>query len=84
MKPVDKKNLARSLFLGGTLNRKQIAAQVGCTEKSLRRWIDQEDWEALKEATSITKGELLKDAYKQLKAINKVIEEEHHVEIVSP
>ncbi len=71
-----KQELAKSLFVKSTLNRKQIAETVGCTEKTLRNWIDKFGWEQLKEAETITRSQLLRDAYKQLKQVNAHIENE--------
>ena len=53
--------------------RKDIAAQVGVTEKTLRNWIDKGDWDAMKDAETITRSKLLQDSYKQLAAINNKI-----------
>jgi len=69
----EKKQLAYSLFIKSSLNRKEIAKQVGCTEKTLRRWIETEGWQPIKEAQTLTRGKLLQDAYSQLKAINDKI-----------
>lgn len=74
----DKQRLARSLFIKSDLTRKQIAEQVGCTQKTLRDWIKKFDWDKAKEAETITRSQLLQDAYTQLKAINQIIEEKHN------
>lgn len=73
----EKKQLAQSLYVKSGLTKKDIAKQVGCTEKTLRSWIDKGEWNAIKEAESITRGQLLSDAYKQLNAINREIEDNH-------
>ena len=72
----EKKQLARSLFIKSGINRKQLAQQVGCTEKTLRGWIAKEGWEQVREAETITRSQLRKDAYRQLAAINTVINEQ--------
>lgn len=69
----EKKELAKTLFFEGKLNRKQIAKCVGITEKTLRNWIDKEAWENAKSIHSISKTQLLQSAYKQLAAIDKKI-----------
>ncbi len=56
------------------MNRKEIATQVGVTEKTLRNWIDGDNWEELKNSQTITRSQLLQDAYNQLRAINQKIE----------
>jgi predicted transcriptional regulator len=76
MKNADKKILAKNLFVKSSMNRKEIALQVGVTEKTLRNWVELDNWEELKDAQTITRAQLLQDAYNQLKAINKKIEED--------
>lgn len=76
MKNAEKKELARSLYTKSQLNRKQIAVQVGTTEKTLRKWIDEENWDAIKDSLQITRPQLLQESYQQLAAINKKIKEE--------
>lgn len=71
----EKRALAQSLYTRGHLSRKEICEIVGITEKTLRAWIEKNDWDALKEAQTVTRQQLLADAYKQLKAINKKIED---------
>lgn len=78
MNYTDKQRLARSLFIKSDLNKKQISEQIGCTEKTLRNWIEKFEWEHEREAETITRSKLLQDSYKQLKAINKIIDEKHN------
>lgn len=56
------------------MNRKEIATQVGVTEKTLRNWIELDEWEDLKNSQTITRAQLLQDSYNQLRAINQKIE----------
>lgn len=67
--------MARSLYLNSSLSNKDIAKQVGTTEKTLRKWRTDEDWDTLKELKTITRSNLLQDAYAQLKTINSEIAE---------
>jgi len=69
-----KRRSARRLYLHTDMTRKEIAETVHVTEKTLRRWIEKYGWDQLKEAESITRRQLLNDAYKQLKRINEHIE----------
>lgn len=73
MKNSDKKALGKNLFINSNLNRKQIAEQIGCTEKTLRTWIENDNWEDLKNSLTITRPQLLQESYAQLKAINEKI-----------
>jgi len=70
------KQLARELFLNGRYSRKELAEMVGVTEKTLRRWIEAENWEKLKISVSITRKKLLQEAYQQLDNINQYIKNE--------
>lgn len=73
----EKRSLATNLFLKSSMNRKEIATQVGITEKTLRKWIDEDGLEDIKESQMILRPQLLNDAYAQLAAINKKIKEEY-------
>jgi len=75
MNNAEKKELARNLYVKSDFNRKEIAAQVGTTEKTLRRWIEEGEWDKTKDALQITRPKLLQDAYAQLNAINRHVEE---------
>ncbi len=72
----EKKDLARALYITGKHTRRDIATNVGCAEKTLRGWIEKDNWEMLKEAKTVTRHELLADEYKQLKLINEKITEQ--------
>ncbi|TXI14629.1 MAG: hypothetical protein E6Q66_05885 [Pedobacter sp.] len=69
----DKKILAQELFISGAHTRKSISEMVGVTEKTLRKWIEEGDWEKMKDLKSVTRSQLLRDSYAQLKAVNKKI-----------
>lgn len=73
----EKRTLATNLYLKSSLNRKEIATQVGITEKTLRKWIDEDGLEDIKESQMILRPQLLKDAMEQLAAVNKVIREQY-------
>ncbi|MCT4647577.1 MAG: phage terminase small subunit-related protein [Carboxylicivirga sp.] len=69
----EKKKKAAGLYVKGTLTRKQVADTIGVTEKTLRKWIEEGNWDDLKEAKTVTRQQLLLDAYAQLKAVNRRI-----------
>ena len=71
-----KKDFAKSLYLRSNLSKKEIASKTPCTEKTLRKWIELENWNVLKDMQTITRSKLLQDAYKQVSAINHHIMEE--------
>ncbi len=72
----EKKLTAKSLYLKSDMSRKDIAKIAGITEKTLRKWINDENWDQLKAIESITRKQLLQDAYRQLKRINEYIDKE--------
>lgn len=76
MKNAEKKELARGLYVKSSLNRKQIASTVNVTEKTLRNWIELDDWDLMKDSAQITRPQLLQEAYSQLKAINQKIKDD--------
>lgn len=76
MTQAEKKELARNLYVKSDFNRKEIASQVGTTEKTLRKWIEEGEWDVMKDSLQITRPRLLQDAYAQLNAINRFIETE--------
>lgn len=78
MKNAGKKELALGLFVKSEMNRKEIAATVGISEKTLRSWIDAGEWEKQRESLRITRPQLLQEAYAQLKAINDIIRDKHN------
>lgn len=77
MKMSDKKEKARAFFVRSSLNRKEIAETIGVTEKTLRNWIELDNWQAEKDSSSITRSQLLQESYAQLQAINDEIRDNH-------
>lgn len=76
MKMAEKKQLAQSLYVKSDFTRKQIAANAEVTEKTLRKWIDDGEWDKMKDALQVTRPQLLVEAYSQLKAVNEKIRDE--------
>lgn len=70
----ERKEWAKELYLTGHFNQKQIAEKVGCTEKTISKWIRAEEWEDLKANFLITKPQILKQTYAQINAIHEVIQ----------
>lgn len=75
----EKKQLAYALYVKSSVKytRKEIAKHVATTEKTLRGWIENGEWDTQREALQITRPQLLQEAYTQLKAINQEIAEKH-------
>jgi transcriptional regulator with XRE-family HTH domain len=72
---IQKKDLAKMLFIYENLTQKEIAERVGTSEKSLSKWQLEGNWESLKVSITITKEEQLKSLYRQLAELNKAISE---------
>ena len=68
-----KRILAQELFISGAHTRKSMSELIGITEKTLRKWIDDGDWEKMKDLKGVTRSQLLQDSYAQLKAVNEKI-----------
>lgn len=67
----DQKDLARALFLSSTLNQKQIAEKVGIAEKTMSKWVNDENWEKQKKSLTTSKQEQLAMLYDILAKLNK-------------
>ena len=69
---IQKKALAKELFIRTPLNQKEIADRVGVTEKTMSKWVNDpsENWEQLKVTVITTKESELRRLYLQLKEIN--------------
>jgi len=76
----EKKRLAYALYVktSDKMLRKDMAKKVNVSEKTLRKWIDENGWDEQRDALQITRPQLLQEAYAQLKAINQVIASEHN------
>lgn len=70
-----KKEWAKLLFLRENLTQKEIAERVGVSAVTINKWVKGGNWENLKVSITITKEEQLKNLYRQLAEINKVISE---------
>lgn len=69
-KLTDKKQKAKSLYLTGQYDQKEIAGIIGVTEKTISRWKNDEEWESFKESLLTTRENELKRLYKMLKVLN--------------
>lgn len=73
MTNAEKKEYAKILYVKETMTQKEIAQKVGISEKTLSKWVNDNDWDRLKASIVITKEEELRRIYQQISAINEEI-----------
>lgn len=66
----DKRGKAKSIYLTGQYDQKEIASLVGVTEHSIGIWKKEENWDELKESLLTTRENELRRLYKMLKVLN--------------
>lgn len=71
----EKKTLAEQLFVRAGFNQKSIVAQLKISAPTLKKWIEAGQWKEMKAASSITKGQLIRNCYEQLLAIDQKIKD---------
>ena len=75
----DKKAFAQELFMKGDFTIKRLAETVNATEKTMSKWIQEGDWAKLKNIRSVSRQQLLEDAYIQLGAVNEKIRGQNNI-----
>ena len=65
--------LAYDFYINTAYGVDEIAEKVGVTEKTLRKWIQQQGWDALRAAQSITRNQQIKYALQQINELNEGI-----------
>lgn len=69
----DKRDHAKLLFIHEQLSQKEIAARIKVSEVTISKWANLDSWDGLRVSITITKEEQLKNLYRQLAELNKVI-----------
>lgn len=72
---IDKKDIAKSLYLNGNYTQEEIADKVGSTRQTVSRWIKDGAWEELKASITITPAQILSGLNRQIIEINNNINE---------
>ncbi|MEG3973453.1 hypothetical protein QT970_02390 [Microcoleus sp. herbarium8] len=67
---VQEKEFAKSLYIGGGITQKEIAARISVTETTLTKWIKVGKWDSLKKSLLTTKQNQLGFLYDQLDFLN--------------
>jgi transcriptional regulator with XRE-family HTH domain len=71
----EKKEWAKLLFTQSSLSQKEIAAKVDTSEKTMSKWVNDEGWDTLRAAHTITKQQQLNRLYAQINELNVSIQE---------
>lgn len=70
---IDRKNIARSLYLDGNYTIEEIASKVGATRQTVSKWAKDGVWHELKASLSITPTQLIGQWQQQIVEINNAI-----------
>lgn len=70
---LDKKELAKSLYLNGQFTNEEIAEKVCCSRNTITRWANADHWEELKASLTITPAQILSGLQRQIVEINESI-----------
>lgn len=70
----DNRGKAKSLYLTGQYDQKEIAALLEVSEKTISKWKTEDDWESFKTSLLTTRENELRRLYKILKSLNDEID----------
>lgn len=70
---IDKKGIAKALYLDGNYTQEEIADKVGTTRQTVSRWVKAENWEEIKASVTITPAQIIAQWNRQIVEINKKI-----------
>ena len=70
---IDRKDIAKSLFINGAYTQEEIAAKVGTTRQTVARWMRDGAWEELKASLTITPDRIIAQFHRQIMEINNRI-----------
>lgn len=70
---IDKKDIAKSLYLNGNYTQEEIADKVGTTRQTVSRWIREGAWDEVKASITITPAQILSGLNRQIIEINNNI-----------
>lgn len=73
-KSSDRQNKARSLYVTGKYDQKEIADIVGASEKTISKWKREGEWDTMKESLLTTRENELRRLYKMLRILNDDID----------
>lgn len=70
---IDKKGIAKSLYLDGSYTQEEIADKVGVTRQTVSRWVKDGDWDSVKASLTITPAQIISQLNRQIVEINNAI-----------
>lgn len=70
---IDKKGIAKSLFLDGNYTQEEIADKVGTTRQTVSRWIKEGKWDEIKASVAITPAQIIAQWNRQIIEVNNAI-----------
>lgn len=70
---LNKRALARDLFLQGAYTQEEIAQKIGASRQTIIRWAKDDSWAELKASLSVTPTQLIAQWQQQIAEINRSI-----------
>lgn len=70
---INKKEIAKTLFINGNYTYEEIAEKVGTTRQTISRWVKEGGWEEIKASVMITPEQIIAQINRQLMEINAAI-----------
>lgn len=70
---IDRKEIARSLYLNGNYTFEEIADKIGTTRQTVSRWVREGNWDSLRASVMITPEQIIAQINRQLLEINTAI-----------
>ena len=70
---IDKREVAKSLYLNGQFTQEELADKVGTTRQTVARWMRDGGWEDIKASMTITPDQIIAQLQRQIVEINNRI-----------
>lgn len=69
----EKREYAKLLFIRENLTQKEIALRIGISQNTVSKWATEDNWEAAKKSTMLTREEQIRNMLSELEMINNEI-----------
>jgi len=74
MTRIQRKDYAKTLFLTNlTMTQKEISERSGVSQKTISKWVNDENWDDLRTSLLTTREQQLANLYMQLRKLNEAI-----------